>query len=178
MAILHIRIIGYVLLFLTFFLGTAYASVPPHTEDHDEHTAKEVSSTEIARMEQLVSVLKQLVILLSALKVEQSSLHAPVTPHVVENAHEMMDMHHDEHSSETATIVATSTHEMHAEKKLIIEIESHANGTHAHVRYVDKPEAMFFVDASIDNENGIVAGIVAKTGLSVDEVQTALKYMH
>ena len=172
----------YVLLVVFMFavssLGYTQVTVSAHTHDKMiKHT--EIESNEIARMEKLLSLLNQLVMLMNTLKVQQSYSQTIVEPNH-ENASSEMNTHHTEHNSVSSDAQsATSTSEVtHMEPKLVIELETHANGTHAHVRYVDKPEVMFFVSANINDEAGIIAGIVAKTGLSVDEVQTALKYMH
>ena len=166
-----------VFMFTISSLGFTQVTVSAHT--HDEvinHT--ETESNEIARMEKLLSLLNQLVMLLGTLKVQQSYSQTIVEP-AHENASSEMNIHHTEHHGAPSDVEsATSTVEViHVEPKLVIELETHANGTHAHVRYVDKPEVMFFVSANINDEAGIIAGIVAKTGLSVDEVRNALKYM-
>ena len=172
----------YVLLVVFMFaiLPLVFTQVKVSAHTHDEViNYTEIESNEIARMEKLLSLLNQLVRLMNTLKVQQSYSQTIVEPAHM-NASSEMNIHHTEHQSVSSDAQsATSTAEViHVEPKLVIELETHANGTHAHVRYVDKPEVMFFVSANIHDEAGIVAGIVAKTGLSAEEVQTALKYMH
>ena len=143
--------------------GDSHAEDKPHTE-----VQKTMS---IAEMEQMVKLLQQLVAALLELKQlpQQAAVATPavsvpaITPHE-EEMDEHMDEHHEESSEDTGA-------------KLVIEIEPHFGKTHAHVRYTDKPEEMFFVDVAIDNEDGIVDAIVAKTGLATDVVRAALKYM-
>jgi predicted DsbA family dithiol-disulfide isomerase len=108
------------------------------------------------------------------------SFNVPVMPPVVD------------HHAEIKATQETSTHEesmteAHDETvtpdttpavpKLVIEIEEHSGKTHAHVRFVDgRPEAMFFVDAPMSNEDAVVTAISAQTGLGKEEVKNALKY--
>ncbi len=167
------------ILFLALGLAFCTVLVPAQAHeggdaDHKAEHAKEASTADVARLEQIITLLNQLVLLINALHIQEG--YAPVTsPHVDEDVmsddSEEMEEHHDEHSSEA--IDAVSEPAAH----LVIEIETHNSGTHAHVRYVEKAEEMFFVSADIDDEDGIVSGIVAKTGLGADEVREALKYM-
>jgi hypothetical protein len=158
------------------FIAYSTLLIPVIAHEGHEHEETVVTSAvgkgmDIAQMEQLISLMEQLVLLLSALHIQQG--YAPVTTVPVVDDHADMDAHHDEHGSETKDEAVT----VDSTPKLVIELETHNGKTHAHVRYVDKPEDMFFVDVSITDEDGVVAGIVAKTGLAADEVKSALKYM-
>jgi predicted DsbA family dithiol-disulfide isomerase len=158
------------------FSFPAYAAHPDH--DTDAHS-EEVSSGDQERLEKMVQILQQLVVLLTEYKKLYGTLPLPAVTHseadehahtdtpvsVVTDEHEDGD-EHDEHSESSTS-----------EAKLVIEIEPHMGKTHAHMRYTDKPEEMFFVDVAITDEDGIVAAIVAKTGMSADVVRNALKYM-
>ncbi len=169
------RQIGTVILLILFVFGMVLSPAQAHNGvDHnsaEETVAHESDSAEIAKLEQILALLNQLVLLINALHIQQGYAPVHTTPVVIDD-HDEMEEHHDEHSSAEPT---DDTEE--DTPHLVIEIETHDSGTHAHVRYVDKAEEMFFVTAGIDDEDGIVSGIVAKTGLSADAVQGALKYM-
>lgn len=142
-------------------------------EDHGATSHTEATVTErtmtIAELEHMLALLQQLL----ALIVEQKKLNISVVALAEDADHHddaLMDVHMQMSSSTTS--VATST-----AKKLVIEVETHGSKTHTHVRYIDKPESMFFVDAATTDEDGLVKDIVAKTGLSADEVKKALVYM-
>ena len=143
-----------------------------HETDHAEST-KPASVEEIKRMETLIGLLQQLITMMNALKIQQG--YAPVVPVpkavVADDHHDEseMDAHHEEHSPEAATITSA--------KQLVIEVEPHNDKTHVHVRYVDKPEAMFFVNSDIHDTAGIVNEVITKTGLTKEEIEKALKFM-
>lgn len=163
------------------------APVSAHGDEDDkntEMTTTEASEADIKRMETLISVLKQLITVMTELRTQYPGMSfavpAVVTPPVVPDHHadtitdttvhaESMAEEHDEEVTPPATTPLVP--------KLLIELEEHSGKTHAHVRYVDgKPEAMFFVDPPLSDENAVVAAIAAKTGLSQDEVRGAIKY--
>lgn len=147
-----------------------------------EHTAIEHTEandmTDIVRMEELVALLKQLVILIGALHIQQSYAPTPSAMPTTEHANVTeMEEHHEEHDHEPeAGETATQTGEVEV-AHLVIEIEKHHDDTHVHVRYADKPEEMFFVGAETTDEDGIVADIVEHTGLGAEDVRAALTYM-
>lgn len=145
-------------------------------EEHDEESEEVVSEDHIAEMEKMIGLMNQLVALLTTLR----SMPAPVTSAMPAPGYEHVDemeVHHDEHAVETDED-AHDEHEEDAEvARLVIELEPHNNQTHAHVRYVDKPEEMFFIEPSLSDEEGIVTALVARTGLTADVVRSALKYM-
>ncbi len=169
---------GSFILALLIAFGIVLAPVQAHngvshgSEAEATAHADESETAEIAKLEKIVTLLNQLLLLINALHIQQG--YAPV---VVDTALEMDDHHADEsmHHDEQSSDPASSDPEEVAH--LVIEIEPHNNQTHAHVRYVDKPEEMFFVSADIDDEDGIVSAIHEKTGLSKDDVREALKYM-
>jgi predicted DsbA family dithiol-disulfide isomerase len=149
-------------------------------------TTTEGSDADIKRMETLISVLKQLITVMKELRTQYPEMSFSVPTVVVPPVA-------SDHHAEANTIVKTGTHEESATEghdapttlpattptvpKLVIEIEEHSGKTHAHVRYIDgKPEAMFFVDAPISNEDAVVTAISAQTGLGKEEVKNALKY--
>ncbi len=134
-------------------------------EDHDAE-----SDERIERMEALVAVLSQLIVVLTEYKTlyPHMPLQAAVAPvttpaPVSEPIHDGEEMHEHESSEEH-------------EPGLVIEVEEHFGNTHVHVRYTDKPEEMFFVAADMSDEAVLVAAIVAKTGLGTEEVKEALEY--
>ncbi len=151
---------------LAFGVGLMPALAHNGEEHGDEHT--EVREMSITEMEQMISLMQQLVVLLTAMRTLQPSMIAPVSA-----IHEMEE-HHDEHSVEHED--AVTDHEAES-AKLVIEVEPHNNQTHVHVRYTDKPEEMFFVTVALSDEEGIVSAVSARTGLSQDEVRVALKFM-
>jgi predicted DsbA family dithiol-disulfide isomerase len=152
----------------------AYAAHPDHKNDvHQE----EVSGVERERLEKMVAILQQLVVLLTEYK-KMYGTYSPSqpahtepdedthTPAVTEK-HEEGDEHSKDEHEEASTTTA----------KLVIEIEPHMGKTHVHMRYTDKPEEMFFVDVAITDEDSIVSAISQKTGMHADVVRPALKYM-
>jgi hypothetical protein len=163
--------------------------VSANGDEHDESsevTTAETNTTDIKRMETLISVLKQLLALMTEYKKQYPGASFTV-PAVATPA---MPDHHAEssatpvasdHHAESATTEQDESDEEEvtpAVPKLVIEIEEHSGKTHAHVRFIDgRPEAMFFVDAPMSNEDAIVSGISAQTGLGKEEVKNALKYM-
>ncbi len=169
--------VGTLLLMLVLVFGTSL--FPAFAHDGESHateadeTAHKEETAEIKRLETLVGLLKQLVTLMNALKIQQGYAPVVTVPKaVVADVHHdegEMDTHHEEHSAEATSTVAV--------KQLVIEIEPHNDKTHVHVRYVDKPEAMFFVTSDIHNTDGIVNEVNAKTGLSKDDIKKALKFM-
>ncbi len=164
------------------FLIAAFISFSPlalaHEDEHEDADHEVASVAGEEKMEQMIKVLQQLVSLLTEYKKTYGNLPMPAVIH----------SEADEHAHvETPVSVATDEHEEEHEDEheeastsaaqLVIEVEPHMGKTHAHVRYTDKPEAMFFVEADIDDEDAVVAAIVAKIGLSADVVRAALKYM-
>ena len=169
--------IGAFVFAILMVLGMSVAPALAHNgEDHATEAeatahASESGSAEIAKLEQTITLLKQLILLINAIRIQQ--WYATVVIPVVEDTHDEMEDHHTDESMHHDEDVNTSDETEH----LVIEIEPHNDKTHAHVRYVDKPEEMFFVDSDITDEDGIVADIHERTGLSEDEIVSALKYM-
>jgi predicted DsbA family dithiol-disulfide isomerase len=163
-----------VMLLGAILVTPAFAAHPDH--DDDTHS-EEISGNDQERLEKMVEVLQQLVVLLTEYKklygtyTPSTSTHVEADEHThtpaVTEEHEEGDEHEEDEHEETSTPSA----------KLVIEIEPHMGKTHAHIRYTDKPEEMFFVDVAITDENGIVAAIASKTGMSADVIRPALKYM-
>ncbi len=145
----------------------------------DHGTALEAEThekLEEAQMQMIIALLQKVIMLLKAQKDVQyiDSVPSAVTDTHTEVTHadDEMEMHHAEHS--TSPAVSTDTTEV---EKLVIEIEEHNNSTHVHVRYVDKPEDMFFAESPMSDEDGVVEDIMERTGLSEDEIRTAIVYM-
>lgn len=156
-----------------FLLMPVSAHEHANTEHHEDATAETEAAT-MKRLETLIDVLKQLIAVMTEFRAqhpEVSFTPSMPTPAVVEHHHDEADTTHevDTHDEHADEAVSVTPH-------LVIEIEEHMGKTHAHVRYVDKPEEMFFVDAVITDEDGIVAILSTKTGFSADEVRDALKY--
>ncbi len=144
-----------------------------HAEDADATT-----STEVAKLEHMITLLNQLIVLMKTLRMEQAYTPAPAPAPAVSSDSAEMDMHHDMHAHETnVEVEIDDASAAESEKRLIIEIEPHNGKTHAHVRYVDKPEDMFFVESDIDDEDGVVSAIHERTGLSEEEIREALTYL-
>jgi hypothetical protein len=171
--------IGALLATMVCVFGTVCITASAHEDGDVDHETSHIEATKnlsIMQMEQLIPLLNQLINLLAMLKVEQNWSNAPVqtTPATPDNSAEM-ETHHTDHDSD---VVADAPAREEVEMKLVIELEEHNDKTHAHVRYVDgKPEAMFFVDPPISNEDAVVSSISAQTGLAQDVVREALKYM-
>ena len=170
--------IGILLLALVLVFGTSLLTAFAHGDEvheESEHTesATPASAEEMKRMETLIDLLQQLVTMMSALKIQQG--YAPVVAIPTASAPEVhhdeseMDEHHEAHSTEATSTVAV--------KQLLIEVEPHNDKTHVHVRYVDKPEEMFFVTSEITDTTGIVNEVITKTGLTKEEIEKALKFM-
>jgi hypothetical protein len=135
-------------------------------EDHGDAEMKELS---IPQMEQMIALLKQVVTLMVTLKSMPVVTSVSVTPDTIQVVpHE--EVHTEDHAED-------HTDEVVEEKKLIIELEEHHGKTHVHVRYVDKPESMFFIDTPLTNVDGIVVDVTSRTGLGADEVRSALKFL-
>ncbi len=159
---------GALALTLSLVFGVALMPALAHDgEDHSDEGSK-VKEMSITEMEKMIGLMQQLIVLLTTLRTMQPTVTIPVA------VADEMEEHHDEHAVEHED---ADTDEEEDEAKLVIEIEPHNNQTHAHVRYVNKPEEMFFVTSDINDEDGIVSDISSRTGLSQDEVREALKYM-
>jgi hypothetical protein len=130
------------------------------------------TTTNIAELEQMVQLLEQLVLLMNALQIQKSYAPITVIPHNDDAG--MMTEHHALHAS--TTDVATPSAETPKPVALVIEVESHFNKTHVHVRYVDKPEDMFFTTVPITDVDGIVRETAMRTGLGADMVRAALTF--
>jgi len=160
-----------------FLFAVCSISVSAHgDEEHEDadhvETQATVATTDIVKLEQMVKLLNQLIVLINALRIEQGHTAVQTTP-VVSDDHEEMEVHHDEHSHETSntgTVVSSTT------PHLIIEVEPHNDKTHIHIRYTDKAEDMFFVDADLDDTAGIIAAVKARSGLVDDVIREALTY--
>ena len=170
-------------------IAPAFAHGDDGDADEDSHTSAvhetiNVGNVQsVAQMESLISLLKQLILLLNAAKIQQGYAPVNVPKTTASSTHDMHadmmhdmhddmmddDHHHDEMSSSTATATLPA--------HLVVEAETHHGQTHVHVRYVDKPEAMFFIDAPLTDVEGIIKAVVAKTGLTADVIRTALKVM-
>lgn len=167
--------------------GAPFASAH-NGEEHEDKAEAEAHEKETARilsmpeMEQMLSLLQQLVALITEHRklVGANGYRAPVVPMVMHGAddnHGMSGMHDvgdaagdDAHSDETGAIAAET-------KKLIIEVETHFGSTHVHVRYIDKPEVMFMVPASINDELALIEDIEDETDLTAAEIKAALIYL-
>lgn len=152
--------------------GVAYAHTDEHEAQQDVSVVQE--EAEVLRLERVISLMQQVIILLTTLKtmtpVSETSMLVPTQG---AGSVDEMDVHHTEHSGDEED----ETTEVSEEEVLMIELEPHNGRTHAHVRYVDKPEEMFFIEPSLSDEDGIVSALVLRTGLSADVVRGALKYM-
>jgi hypothetical protein len=137
-----------------------FTALAHNGETHE--TAAESDVHDVEQLEKIVYLMQQVIILLTTLRSLPASAAVPTTPAATEP-------HEHEHSETTTTATPVAT--------LVIEVEEHHDDTHVHVRYVDKPEEMFFVDADMHDEAGLIADIVERTGLTSSEVGAALKYM-
>ncbi len=164
---------GSVLLALILAFGAML--IPAYAHDGEDHSDDEetTATLSVVEMERLINLMQQLVTLLTTLRTLQPAV-AATDDHGHDEAEVEMETHHDEHATEET---AHDEDEEESETGLVIEIEPHNNQTHVHVRYVDKPEEMFFVNVGLDDEDGIVRETSTRTGLSEDEVREALKYM-
>jgi hypothetical protein len=158
--------------------GLFVHSLPASAHGGVEHeTIGEASAHELATMEQMetaIALLKKLIALLEMKRelslIVPASASTPVTPSALSDApNDEMAEHHEEHDTESEHSAPPTPH-------LIVELEAHYGKTHVHVRYVDKPEDMFFVDAPLSNEDAIVHEVATKTGLSESTVKEAIVY--
>ncbi len=148
---------------------SAHVSTVTFAHEGHIHTDESVGATERtlsrADMERMIVLLEEVVALLALLHsspdlsmLEDTKLPTPetvTTPTPV-----------------TPLVTPTTT----PEKKLIVEVEEHHGQTHVHVRYIDKPEEMFFVSPKLDDEQGILKAIESKTGITQEEIKKALVY--
>ncbi len=166
-----------IMLSVALLFGTSYETVFAHGDDHHTSTIlidqDDLQTSTVEQLEEIVALLNQLVLLINALHIQQGYTYQPTNPTVTDDTEEM-ESHHMEHAPETTD--APENDEVVSVARLVIEIEPHNGKTHVHVRYVDKPEEMFFVESSIDNENGIVTEVHARTGLDESVVREALTY--
>ena len=158
-------------LLVVFMCTTQNAVVFAHGDEVHESEDVHLGDSELKRMEKLVQLLNEMVLLLQALKIQQGYETVNMDTQANTDSTNEMDEHNDEHAHED-----TSTTEPTETNKLIIEVETHNEKTHVHTRYVDKPEDMYFVDAPIDDEEALIEAIKARTGLSHDEIKEALVY--
>ncbi len=167
---------GIIITLLLLSYGVSLGLVSAHGDEvHDEAHSMQRGEMSVDQMEQMINVLKQLVAALTLYKAQYGPLvPTPQINDVAPEATHHEEMHHEEEQQE-------DPHEGHGEAltpvaRLVIEVEPHGDKTHVHVRYTDKPEEMFFVDAQLNDEDGIVGAIVAKTGLGAYDTRTAIKY--
>lgn len=124
------------------------------------------------QMRTIIALLQKLIFLLQSKRDAQYVVPTDsVTTSVpTQGAHDdEMEEHHEMHAVEEKSVEDTVL-----AKKLIIEVEEHNNATHVHVRYVDKPEEMFFVTAPLSDENSVVRMTAERTGISEADVRAAL----
>jgi hypothetical protein len=156
-----------------------------HAHNGVDHATEAESAMHNAEsLEQMVVILQQLVSLLTEYKKLYGAFPLPATTHIedshADDSHDhddsspTLDTHENEHEDEDAH---DETADSNDDSKFVIEVEEHMGRTHVHVRYTDKPEEMFFVDTPLSNEDGLVADIVSRTGLSADVVRPALTYL-
>lgn len=172
----------YIVALLTFV--SAVLAFPAYAHDGEDHSADTVvavtlGTTEVEKLEAMVKVLQKLVTLLTEYKKLYGTLPVSTTYTPTETAPVpppapgipvTVDEHvaHDDHDSEVPLTPAP---------RLLIELETHDGKTHVHVRYTDKPEDMFFADAPLTDERGIIDAIIARTGMTKEVIQPALKYI-
>lgn len=135
---------------------------------HEKKVARVMSMTE---MEQMITLLRQLI----ALMVEQKRVASqPPAPLKAE-----MKVHHDEHAADDHKEEGDD-HETAAaseEKKFVIEVEQHFGKTHVHIRYTEKAEDMYFAEAKITDEAALINSIKTRSGLNEAVIKSALKYL-
>jgi aromatic ring hydroxylase len=159
-----------------FLSVPVFASHAHQGEAHASVAETEMHVISVARMQQIVALLTQVVALLQekrALEVQMVAAPQPKELPKSTAATSQSTTTPTHTQSATAPVVATST----PIATFAIEVEEHDGKTHVHARYVDKQEAMFFVDASIDDEAALVAAISAYTGLPALVVKPALVYL-
>ncbi len=163
---------GIVFLVLGLAFSTVLAPAHAHEDGDTDHLAthaQESGTVDNAKLEQMIALLNQLILLINALHIQQG--YAPIhieTPAVTDN-HDEMDDHHDEHSHDTAVNPDVTP-------QFKIEVEPHNGKTHVHVRWLDKPEEMFFVETDLHDTAGIIVAVKARTGLTDDVIREALTY--
>jgi hypothetical protein len=158
----------FLLLALTFWTTLVPAFAHGDEDEDADHATSHVESVDTAKLEQMITLLNQLILLINALHIQQG--YAPVaTVPAVTDDHAEMDEHHDEHSHETTVNPAVA--------QFKIEVEPHDGKTHVHVRWLDKPEEMFFIETDLHDTAGIIAAVKTKTGLTDDVIREALEYM-
>jgi hypothetical protein len=167
---------------VVMFFGTSLSVFAHDGVEHNTHgEAMLHEAPSLQQMEELIVVLKELIRLLQTKidsertnRVEgemQSSINTKISnPPYVKN---------EQVSPESNDEVYTVRHEdAQTTEKLVIEVEEHHGSTHVHVRYVDKPESMFFIEVPLTNREGIEQEIVRKTGLSESVVRDALIFLN
>jgi hypothetical protein len=159
----------------------AFLSVPVFTsrahqgETHASVADAEVHVISVARMQQIVALLTQVVVLLQEKReLTMRTVAAPQLPELPKSTTTSQGTTTLSHTHSTSTpVVASST----PIATFAIEVEEHDGKTHVHARYVDKPEDMFFVDAPMDDEPALVAAIATYTGRPLLVFTPALVYL-
>ena len=161
--------VSVVMIILLCNFNFALAHGGQHGEAKEEITVSE-KEADIKKLESIVSILKEVMLLLTSLKLGN---YDTVVPSVKVEFQDEMQIHHKEHSYEAENPVSES---QVPATKLIVEVETHGGKTHVHVRYIDKPEEMFFVDVAISATEPLIEAIHTRTGLEKEAIRVALVY--
>ncbi len=151
--------------------------VRAHGGVEHESDVEAVAHTELTdtQMRTLIALLQKLVVLLTAQnEARNSAVTTPVPgPEIVAPVEDEMEIHHEEHG----TPVTVRQEDAVTTEKLVIEVEAHNGNTHVHVRYVEKPEVMFFIAVPITDKDEVIRETAHATGLSEEEVRGAVVYL-
>jgi hypothetical protein len=146
----------------------------------EAHAKEQMASLTIPEMEQMIVLLTKLISLL----IEQQKLSSKVQPHISLGTPASEKIVPPLSATSTSGISTSSSSVAHitpgmtptSTKLFAIEVEEHDGNTHVHVRYIDKPEEMFFVNAPISNENALIIDIKTRTNLPLSVIKPALVY--
>ncbi len=162
-------------------------------EDHSADAGKHEKT--VAELEQMLALLKQLVALLQQQKAlgGTTAISTTVISTVSTGGHSATgDDGHDGEDGEDGHDGAEDGHDGHSgadgedghdgedgddAETFAIEVETHNGKTHVHVRYVDKDEQQFYVNADIDDEDDLIEDIHDKTDLPKSVIEPALVYL-
>lgn len=150
---IHLRLTAFTLAILLAF-GASLSQVQAHGDE--VHSAPVTDAQKIEKMEQMVTILTQIVELYKK-KAALTGVAVAETDHHAEAASE----DHDENDSE----------------ELVVWVELHSNKTHAHVQKPGMAEQSWLLeDLAYTEEEEIIKAIAEKSGLSEHEIEEVIVF--
>jgi hypothetical protein len=108
----------------------------------------------------------------------------PIATHVQQVSPAIVVTSTDSHAISTSTktgehysMSTASQSATDSPQRLIIEVEAHHGTTHVHVRYPNKPEVMFFVNAPLSDRHALTRAIQQQTSITEEDITKALIFL-